>query len=369
MLFTLVAVRGSSYRRAGARLLVVEGRSAGTVSGGCLEAELLRRSGWYVRDGARIEEFSTAFDDTAEVPYGLGCGGEVEMLAEQMGTSEADALIRALRGSIEGKASVVATVLPAPPTSLLRFVVDARGDVLFASDALPTEDIVELRKIALRSSHGALHSTSLGRMFIERLDPVQRLVIFGAGEDARPLCRLAIEMGWHVTVVDTRSQRFADGRFTGAEVTVAERAADVSLYRADAVVVMTHSYEQDRRLVAEMLPAPPHFLGLLGARHRSALLLAEAAELAGVSLEAAVRAVHAPVGLELGGEGPEAIALAIISEIQSSLAADAPSVASRRMSFDDVERVLQDTPALLAASTTCALYLAAEPRADATVAG
>ena len=88
-LATLVCVEGSSYRRTGARLLIsASGDYAGSISGGCLEAEVIRKAAWLIRDGAVVERYSTLFDDTAEIPYGLGCGGMVDVLLEPAGTPE-----------------------------------------------------------------------------------------------------------------------------------------------------------------------------------------------------------------------------------------------------------------------------------------
>src|ERR1700743_3479078 len=82
-LVTLVRVEGSSYRRPGARLLVMsDGSNIGGISGGCLEAEVARKARWAARSGAIVERFSTAFDDTSEIPYGLGCGGAPAFLIE-----------------------------------------------------------------------------------------------------------------------------------------------------------------------------------------------------------------------------------------------------------------------------------------------
>ena len=361
VLFSLVSVRGSSYRRAGARLLALpDGRAAGTLSGGCLEAELLRRAAWFIRDGARVEHFSTAFDDTAEIPYGLGCGGEVDLLAEPAGSPEATALIDALHATLQGEHRTIATLLPRDGQPLERFVMDAHGDVLFASDSIATEDIVDFRKIALRAQHGSMD----GRMFSERIDPAQRLVIFGAGEDARPLAQLAHAMGWAVAVVDSRADRAAASRFPSAEqVIAAANAASLPVRENDAVVLMTHSYEQDRRLLAELLPLRPRYLGVLGARHRSALLLSEAAEMAQLPLSLAVERTHAPIGLELGGDGPEAVALAIVAQLQHALshisgglrAAARDAVVPRRMALEEFEQLLADGPTRPAAET-CAIY-------------
>jgi len=358
VLFSLVHVQGSSYRRPGARLLAAgDGRIAGTLSGGCLEADLLRRATWSVREGAVLEHFSTAFDDTAEIPYGLGCGGEVDLLLEPMDTPEAASLLEALEATLSGNHRVIATCLPGTGPHA-RFVMDDQGDVLFASEALPTEDIVDLRHAARRSTHGTRLQVGAYDLFVEHLAPMQRLVIFGAGEDARPLARFAADMGWSVVIADGRSRFARSERFPTAEsVLITTSAAQVT--PADAVVLMTHSYEQDRSLLAELLPLAPRYLGLLGARHRSALLLQEAAEIAGIPLATAVERAHAPIGLQVGGDGPEAVALAITAEVQRVLSAPVQGTGSRRMSIADVERILAEGPAKLQAfiraSEACAL--------------
>ena len=104
VLLTLVRVEGSSYRRPGAHLLLSSGgEHAGTISGGCLETEVLRKANWLVRDGAVVERYSTLFDDTAEVPFGLGCGGVVDLLLEPGDTPECRALIEALERGVAGE--------------------------------------------------------------------------------------------------------------------------------------------------------------------------------------------------------------------------------------------------------------------------
>ncbi len=109
VLVTLVRTEGSSYRRPGARLLLGRGEYAGTISGGCLETEVVRKASWLVREGAVVERYSTMFDDTAEVPFGLGCGGVVDLLLEPADTAECRALIAALEGSLAGETAIVLT--------------------------------------------------------------------------------------------------------------------------------------------------------------------------------------------------------------------------------------------------------------------
>jgi xanthine/CO dehydrogenase XdhC/CoxF family maturation factor len=108
----------------------------------------------------------------------------------------------------------------------------------------------------------------------------------------------------------------------------------------DAIVLMTHSYEQDRELLSALLPRRPKYLGLLGARHRSSLLIAETAARLGCAIKDCCEQVSAPVGLDLGGEGPDAIALAVIAEIQSRLSGRSMNL--RRLSALDVERYVAE---------------------------
>src|ERR1700741_2471327 len=113
VLVTLVRAEGSSYRRPGAHLLIdADGGYAGTISGGCLEAEVVRKAAWMVRDGAMVERYSTLFDDTAEIPFGLGCGGVGDLLLEPVETAECQALLKAMEASLGGEESAVATWLP-----------------------------------------------------------------------------------------------------------------------------------------------------------------------------------------------------------------------------------------------------------------
>lgn len=343
-LITLVRASGSTYRRPGARLLVAgDGSFAGTISGGCLEADLLRKAAWKVREGAVMEHFSTAFDDTAEIPYGLGCGGEVDVLLEPADTPECTALLEAMRASIAGEEFLVATTLPEAQSQFGRIIVHQDGNVLFASEHISTDDIVDLRAYLRRnySAEAAPIAEAFRTYFFERIAAPQRLFVFGAGEDARPLVRLAAELGWHVIVADRRSQHARAERFPEARVVHAHAdVAQLAVTPSDAVVLMTHSYEEDRRLLGEMLALQPRYLGLLGARHRSSLLLHEASTRYGLTLAEACSRLHAPIGLDLGGDGPHAVAIAVIAEIQAALHGRA--AAQRGMTADEVEQQLRE---------------------------
>ena len=208
VLVTLVRVSGSSYRRTGARLLLgPDGEYAGTISGGCLETEVIRRAAWMVREGAVVEQYSTMFDDTAEIPFGLGCGGEVDLLIEPADTSECRALMEAMAGSLTGREATVVTWLPGDGKRLRRVVLGRDGSVVFASDGLRSEKI--------DCAKGLLAGGDYEGRFVEELGAPQRLFVLGAGDDAKPLVSMAALLGWSVVVADGRGQLARAERFPG----------------------------------------------------------------------------------------------------------------------------------------------------------
>jgi xanthine/CO dehydrogenase XdhC/CoxF family maturation factor len=337
-------------------LLGVGGEYAGTISGGCLEAEVVRKAAWLVREGAVVERYSTMFDDTAEVPFGLGCGGVVDLLLEPGDTAECRALMAAMEGSLAGENVTVLTWLPREDRGMARAVLSASGDFLFASLGLTEPELVFAREGVLR--RGWVETMPEG-IFVERIATPQRLFVLGAGDDAKPLVSLGALLGWSVTVMDGRAQLARAERFPEAErvVVIPPASADVLGIRSeDAVVLMTHSYEQDRELLATLLPLRPRYLGLLGARHRSSLLVSEVAVKLGRTIASCCEQIYAPVGLDLGGDGPEAIALAVIAEAHACCMGKLG--ASRRLSAEDVARHVSEGGASRYPQAQCALDLA-----------
>lgn len=336
-LVTLVRLEGSSYRKPGARMLLAGAAQAGSISGGCLEEEVARKAAWMTRSGAVLQRYSTLFDDTSEIPYGLGCGGVVDLLLEPLRLPETQALLMALERSLQGEPQIVATLAPEADAPLARMVWNASGAVLFSSAGLTPAAQMQLAAQALQNAEAQppRHTESTLRvdgrertLFVERIQPPQRLFVFGAGRDAQPLVRTAHLLGWTVIVADGRAQLARAENFPEAASVhtlpsdVAQFAAAIrglGLQPADAAVLLTHSYAQDRLLLPLLLPLGLRYLGLLGARHRSRLLLLEAAEQLGERVQDCLERVHAPVGLNLGGDTPESVALAIVAEIQAVL--------------------------------------------------
>jgi len=354
VLATLVRVEGSSYRRPGARIYIQPPGYAGSISGGCLEGDLLRKATWLSRNGPLVVRYSTAFDEAAiesggEIPFGLGCGGVLDLLLEQAGSPEGTATLKAVEAAQQGHAFSSATLLPSSsknPARLARVIVRqnflqadcADPKLFFSSEALSSELRETLIGLAANATGPATVSVAVQgqqhTVYVEPILPSQRLVIFGAGDDARPLAEMARLLGWRVAVADGRAWLAQAARFPHIDQVLAltddaGNLDELHLSAQDAVALLTHSFEQDKNLLHKLLPLELRYLGLLGARHRSKLLLSEVAQQLGWTPEECLGRIHAPIGLDLGGDSPEAVALTVIAEVQSILHGRA--VVSRRM--------------------------------------
>jgi xanthine/CO dehydrogenase XdhC/CoxF family maturation factor len=344
VLATVTAVEGPSYRKPGACMLVAQdGRRAGTVSGGCLEAEVARRAWWLTSSGVTLQRFSTVEED-GDRPYGSGCGGVIWLLLERPST--AAPLLRALQHSFQQRTPLaVATIVEGNHLGRRAFAgVESghTGDPLFgAPDTLQHLAELALASKAPMQSRVSIHGAEV-RVWTDFRPARPGLWIFGAGDDAQPLLRLAKELGWLVAVADGRSNLATRDRFPIAdelhvlqmEELPASQSADpppvlANVRSQDAAVVMTHSFEQDSRALASLLTlrTQPAYIGVLGPQRRTRELLAEAARLLNLPADSTGEAVerwlshlHAPTGLDLGAETPETIALSVLAEVQKSFA-------------------------------------------------
>lgn len=317
VLATVVHVRGSAYRRPGARMLIAsDGTRIGTVSGGCLETEVVKRAWWWTDGGATVRVFDNTTEDAAR-DFGLGCNGVISVLLERSAAPSATRLLTFLdRHQRARRGAVVATVIASAAGSHL-----AVGDrATFAPEEAGERELRSLAPIAAAARETARERTSRlvhlddADVFVEWIGPRQRLFVFGGGHDAAPLAAIADMLGWQVTVADGRPGRLDPARFPAAELATIPPSGDVSALAIDgddAVVVMTHNYPQDARLLPHLVAARPRYLGLLGPRRRAERLCAE------VDVDLHAPNLHAPIGLDLGGDRPEAIALAITAEIQA----------------------------------------------------
>jgi xanthine dehydrogenase accessory factor len=293
VLATLVQVEGSSYRRPGARLLVTaDGAHSGSISGGCIEEDIAGHARAVSASGKAV---LVTYDTTTENDFvwgvGLGCHGIVRVLVEKLPAAPGWA------------AALAENLRRRTPTGL----------AVVWSAAKP-----ELLGTCLASELPASLETSAA-VFRETIQPPTPLLICGAGDDARPLVRLAKELGWHVTVADPRPAFATAERFSAADSVVVAHPDDlatrVPLDGRTLAVVMTHHYRHDLPYMRTLLSQPLAYLGLLGPKKRAEKILDD------LGVTPAQRArLHAPVGLDLGGDTPEAVALAIVAEMHTVLA-------------------------------------------------
>lgn len=312
-LATVVRVEGSSYRKPGARMLLTRsGQRAGTISGGCLEGEVTKKAWWLTENGPTIQRYSSFFDDDSSAPYGLGCGGTVHVLLER--GSAVHAVLNALQSNLEERRTFIFVTDTDTPRTLL--VQRVEEEVLLAA-ATGVEHLVER---ALQDRH-SFYAADAPHLFVEYVRPPVSLTILGAGDDARPLAEFASKLGWNVTVADGRSHLARAERFPAADrVIVLDYHADQPMQSLDAsldgaFVLLTHSYEQDRALLPELLRLAPKYLGILGPRQRTERLIGEIADSIQLSKEECLARLHAPVGFDIGAHSPESIALSIVAEI------------------------------------------------------
>jgi xanthine dehydrogenase accessory factor len=344
VLATVVEVQGSSYRRPGARMLLApDGRRAGTVSGGCLEAEVAKKAWWLTERGPVVERYSTLEDD-GDLPYGSGCGGVVFILLERSVTARP--LLEALHAAWSAREPLaIATVLSGPET----------GRRMFAGASLPND--VPVTAARLESWHVDLQQLAFAafderkpsdakiaiegaaaRVWVDYRSARPCLWIFGAGDDTRPLHKMARELGWFVAVADGRTHLCTPSRFPVADAVVPLMMADLpdappaelDLHAGDAAVLATHSYEQDTHILAFLLARPLHqrpaYIGILGPQRRTREALGEAARLLGIApstdlVDEWLEGINGPTGLDLGADTPATIALSILAEVQKSLTA------------------------------------------------
>lgn len=205
------------------------------------------------------------------------------------------------------------------------------GDVSSAEadlDRAGTLEVPELDQAAARAAIRLLTAEEAGplwakaggeEVFLQRVEPLPQLLICGAGDDARPVARLARQIGFRVVVADHRPAWATPDRFPTADAVVVaepeELAGKVAIPDGSYAVLMTHHYFKDLELLRQLLPRPLRYIGLLGARERSRRLIRQIGEEAPELLEHARSRLRAPVGLDLGADGPEEIAVSILGEI------------------------------------------------------
>lgn len=334
-LATVVHVEGSSYRRPGARMLITEeAELTGSISGGCLEGDAFRKALHVILSGKpMLVTYDTADDDDAKFGMGLGCQGVIQVLIEPLQGERGEAIVDLLKKATASRQkSVLLTLFSiqdkrAPQYGscfLLTEQQEAFGEIPLLDR---TAVINELKQaMELNKSSFCKYENEAAEIiaFTEFIQPPVSLVIIGAGNDVIPLVKMAEILGWQSTVIDGRPMYASKERFPMPSCMVVHAKADhllehISIDDRTVFVLMSHNYNYDLTILKSLLNKEVSYIGVLGPHKKMKMMMDELAG-EGIVLSKPQRdAIHGPVGLNIGAETAEEIAVSIIAEIQSKL--------------------------------------------------
>jgi xanthine/CO dehydrogenase XdhC/CoxF family maturation factor len=325
VLATVVAVAGSTYRRPGARMLITPaGQRIGSVSGGCLESDVSLKAR-QLTDGApaALLTYDSRSDD-APWSLGLGCNGRIDVLVQRLRPRDPHPVPHHTAAFASRRPSILATLYETSSSLPLgaQILFDDQLNITFDPHHL-AESFPQLKQDARRaldvSANTSIEYPGPVRLLIEILQPPPRLIVCGAGFDARPLVEAAHNLGWHVTVADRRAHFATSDHFPTADellICSPEQLLERTLPDArTAAVIMHHNYADDLAALRALLPSPARYLGLLGPRQRHDQLLADLQAEGFTPTPDQLAKLHGPVGLNLGAETPDEIAVAVVAEI------------------------------------------------------
>lgn len=334
VLATVVDLKGSGYRLPGARMLIKrDGNAYGTISGGCLEADVMEHAKRVIDDGrAEVFTYDTTGDEDSVFSMNMGCRGVLRLLLEPVNAGSP--IIRAFR-EVEARRCRIetATVIdtggdPTLKTGDRMMVYEDSADNFCMPDA-GLADLTALHDDLMTFSGTSSHfetisyeiGESVAELSFETLRPPLRLVILGAGADAVPLANAAALLGWQTDVYDHRPAFLTNERFPDAKLKPVSREDKTSMAADEltAIVSMNHNFERDRDLLPAALHSSAFYVGVLGPRRRTEQIMQELRAAGETFSDAELLRMRSPAGLDIGADTPETIAAAIAAEIQSVL--------------------------------------------------
>ncbi|NRA50614.1 MAG: XdhC family protein [Phaeodactylibacter sp.] len=325
-LATVIRVEGSSYRREGARMLVMEnGNWIGGISGGCLEGDALRKAQLAMfQDKPSVVTYDTTDDDAQSIGVGLGCNGIIDVLITPLPKSSDNALEVLRQCTNERQPNILVTIAhndqgPAQlyPGYMIRYRDKAQLETTLSKAGLADrlyDDITSvIEKKKSRIGDYQLPNGGSVRVFIEFLTPTIRLLLFGGNYDVFPMAQLGKDLGRHVTIYANPHKLSREIFQQADEVKAKDDLIAIDAYTA--CILMAHDYKTDLKNLRRLLRTQVPYIGMLGPRKRTDKMLDEM-EREGVTLTDHDQGrLHSPVGLDIGALSPEEIALSVLAEI------------------------------------------------------
>lgn len=325
MLATVYETLGSTYSKAGHRMIIAgNGDYQGLVSGGCLEGDLAERARSVIASNRALPVTYDMRDDADDVfGLGVGCNGLIRVLLQPLAAHHGYEPLDTLSKLMPGRARVAtATVIDSPDTANPpgATVICSAGSEPWVFGRVASEsEILQRCAETLTTGRVSLETSANGaRVLYAPLPRVPAILILGAGLDAVPLVNLAAELGWRTTVCDHRPAYLGRRDLTRADEVrhVDPRAltASVDPDAFDAVLVMSHHLVTDAAYLRQLAASEAPYIGVLGPHNRRERLL----QTLGSAAHRLAR-LRGPVGLDIGADSPEGIALSILAELQSVL--------------------------------------------------
>ncbi|MEQ9288894.1 MAG: XdhC family protein [Cyclobacteriaceae bacterium] len=327
-LATVVQVKGSSYRSPGARMLMLDnGRWVGSISGGCLEGDALRKARKVILSNtAQTVTYDTSNDEDNQLGIGLGCNGIIDILIEPINPNEETNPIKHIETFLGFKNyGVVASVFESKHDNIHvgdKCILTPDGRLL-SSNAFLKNKVADQMDSTLESHKSETifcNENSLG-VFYEIIQPAIDLLIFGGGFDAKPVTELAKVLGWNVTVSDECVAHLIPVNFPKADNMVScqreyvSQEFDVSPFTA--IVLMSHNLNYDKEVLKQVIQSDAPYIGILGPKKRADKLLQHLQDCNINIAPETKQKLHYPIGLDIGAETPDEIAVSIIAEIQA----------------------------------------------------
>jgi xanthine dehydrogenase accessory factor len=339
VLATVAGVKGSAYRRPGAKMLLdPEGGGAGSITAGCLEDEVRALATDVLEAGEpRVETWDLTGDDDVW-GLGVGCNGVITVLLEPLSDSYRPVVDARLAGEPIGVATVVGTDdgtdAELGSRAYYRPGEGFEGDI----DDTVLEELEGAAETLVAGGKGETLAVETGsgtvEVFVEGVRPPPELVVFGSGHDVGPVVELAKLVDFRVTVVPFRGGHADSGRFPGADEVASASPRDVAETRewdADTyAVIMSHNFLDDRIALEELLGTPVPYIGLMGPKKRFEEMREEFAEEGRTFTEDELERIYTPIGLNLGGDTPYQIAQSIVAEVQAVAHGRTPGHLSRQ---------------------------------------
>jgi xanthine/CO dehydrogenase XdhC/CoxF family maturation factor len=335
-LASVVHLDGSSYRRPGARMLINdEGMLTGAISGGCLEGDALRKALLVIaQQNSKLVTYDTTDEEDVSVGVQLGCAGIIQVLFEPIDVDVEINPVKLLQKAIARRQKSVLVTLfsieeknkPQVGTCMLLEEDNTiTGDIPLASIKEPVmNDVRTAMKTQTSSFKKYISEGQTITAFIEFLQPPVSLVVVGAGNDAIPLVNIADTIGWETRVVDGRNTHAKPERFTSACQVLVSKPENVleqiPIDELTVFVLLTHNYNYDLAMLKALLERNVSYIGLLGPKKKLNSMLDELKKKKMEITENQLNSIYSPVGLEIGAETAEEIALSIISEIKAVFA-------------------------------------------------